>query len=316
MAGFYAVTTGWQRRPDGGAVIAALAMTGERPMPTSVRRLLLCLLAGMALALLAALTLFPTEALVRRALDGLALPDGRRLEFAAARLRPWGLVLDDLVLRRADGVEQLRLSWLRVRPAVLGFLTGRRGFPWNVAAGLCEGRVDLRLAADGPLRELSVRAAGLSLAACLPATAATAPPVGRIGGTAELRLPSDPGRTTSGAGTIVLEDGSWAPPIAALERAVLHVDRGTTQWVLADDVLRIETLDVRGPELAVRARGDVRLRRPLHESLLRLQVELTPMPGLPASLRRLVAGLPQPSRDGARALVLSGPLRAPRLEPP
>ena len=46
---------------------------------------------------------FPTDQVVRQVLSGVPLPDDHAITFLHARLRPWGLILDDAAYRQSDG---------------------------------------------------------------------------------------------------------------------------------------------------------------------------------------------------------------------
>jgi len=273
-------------------------------------RALLFLVVG--LAVLTALAAFPTDALVRRALERLPLPGGQRLEFVSAHLRPWGLRLDGVVLHRGEGLGPLRADWVRVRPALLGLVRGRRGFPWRAAVGICAGRIDLALDAERTGFALVTTFHDLDVAPCLQQFGAGSTWTGRLDGSAQLRFPT--GTAPAGAGELRLRSATWHPPMAWLDDTVFHVDRGLIRWTLAPEVLHLDLLDLRGSEVEILARGETQLRSPLQESQLRLRVELTPMPGMPLQLRQLLRTFPTPA-SGPQVLLVSGPLRAPRVGP-
>lgn len=279
-----------------------------------IRRLVAGLVMLAALFALVLAFVFPTEQLVRRGLAAVPLPPGMSVDFASASLRPWGLQLDGVVLRRFDGSTAFDAPWLRLRPSLLGLFGAKPGFPWTVKAALCDGDVAFDVDDDGATQALDAAWSDLDLGACLQRLGAPAMLAARASGSLLLRQARGEARP-SGNGELAMRDVVWETPFERLERALLHADSAVVRWTLAGERLTFQELDVRGPDLELDAGGDVLLARSLGQAQLRLRVELTPMPGMPPELQRLLAGLPRRA-DGTYAFRLAGTPDVPRLEPP
>jgi type II secretion system protein N len=272
--------------------------------------------AAVAAAVLFAVVLwltFPTDQLVRRALERVPVPDGHVITFQHARLRPWGLVLDDAAYRRSDGQPVIETDWVRIRPSWTSFWRDRLGRPWHVAAGVFGGETDARIDVDGGRRNIDVTWTDIDVGSLLDAVQRDDPLTGRSTGHALLRLPStDP---ASGEGELTLRGATWQPPVEALEDVPLHADTAMLRWSLGDRRLQLSSLDVRGEEVDLTAQGQVRLAQALGASALDLRFTIAPLPGAPLELRRLLDGLPR-RPDGVRDFRLTGTLNAPRIAPP
>ncbi len=256
---------------------------------------------------------FPTDQLVRNLLARVPLPDGHALTFQHARLRPWGLTLDDAAYRRPDGNPLVETEWLRLRPSWTSLWRDRLGRPWHVAAGVFGGSVDGELDAGDAGRTVEMTWADVDVARLLAALQRDDPLAGLMTGRAAVRLPRT--GSASGDGELTLRTASWQPPIAALEDVPLHADRATLRWSLADGRLELSSADLRGEELDLTAQGQIELADgDLGRSVLDLQVTIAPLPGAPLELRRLLDGLPH-RPDGVRDFRLTGTLDAPRVTP-
>lgn len=256
---------------------------------------------------------FPTDQLVRHLLARMPLPDGHALTFQHARLRPWGLVLDDAAYRRPDGSAVLETEWLRLRPSWTSLWGDRLGRPWHVAAGAFGGTVAGRLDAGDSGRSIDVTWTDVDVGRLLVALQRGDSLAGRATGRTALRLArTDP---ASGNGELTLRAASWQAPLDALRHVPLHADSATLRWTLGDGRLDVSRADWRGAELDLTAQGQVRLADDLGRSVLDLRVTIAPLPGAPLALRRLLDGLP-PRPDGVRDFRLTGTLDAPRVAPP
>jgi type II secretion system protein N len=278
-----------------------------------MRTLLRGALAAAALfAVVLGLT-FPTDQLVRWALARLPFPDGHALTFRSARLRPWGLVLDGAAYRRSDGHAVVETDWLRLRPSWTAFLRDRLGRPWHVGAGVFGGMIDARIGADGGGPVIDLSWTDVEVGRLLAALERDDPLSGRSTGSAALRLPV--ADAASGSGEVTLRTAVWQLPFEMLEDVPLHADQATLRWSLAEQRLQVASLDVRGEEIDLTARGQVKLAPALGASALDVHMTVTPLPGIPPGLRHLLDGLPR-RPDGVRDFRLTGTLNAPHIGPP
>lgn len=270
------------------------------------------LAAAVLFGVVLALT-FPTDQVVRRVLAGLPLPDGYALTFQRARLRPWGLVLDGAAYRGRDGQPVVEAAWLRVRPSWTSLWRDRLGRPWHVAAGLFDGEVDARLDLQERGRRADLSWSDIDVASLLAAFQREDPLAGRTTGRAAVHLPA--GSPASGDGELTLREAMWEPPIEALADVPLHAETAEIAWTLGDRRLAITRGDVAGEELDLTAQGQVRLDESFGASALDVRVTITPLPGAPVELRRLLDGLPRRA-DGVHDFRIAGTINAPRIAPP
>ena len=277
-----------------------------------MRRLLLRLAVLAALFALVLWVTFPTDVLVRWALAHAPLPAGRTVEFRTASLRPWGLRLDDVVVREQDGRRVLRLAFLRLRPSWLGLFGPRPGFPWTIGAGICSGEVDATVDDDGTTRTLDAGWSGIDVGLCLPYLTNQVALSGRSGGSARLRVAGGDALPV-GDVAFTLADAAWEPP--RLEDVLIHADAADVALTLGAERLTIERATLRGPELEAEASGGARRARTLGDARLDVHLVIHAMPGLPDGLRRLLDGLPRRA-DGAWDFRLAGTLDVPRVERP
>src|SRR5262245_61655718 len=100
-----------------------------------MRRVLL--FAGAVVAVFTAVLIltFPTDVLMRRAVERLTPAGAPRLVFEHARLRPWGLRLDQVALERPDGSALVDADWLMLRPSLAGLARDWSGRPWRARLG-------------------------------------------------------------------------------------------------------------------------------------------------------------------------------------
>ncbi len=266
----------------------------------------------VALALGLGLAFFPTDRLVRSLVTRLALPAGNTLTFRQAHLRPWGLVLDDLTYRGPDGTVLLPTDWVRLRPSWTALWRDRFGRPWRIAAGVFGGSIDAWIGVDAAGRTLDVRWTDLDVGSVLDTLGRHDPLAGRTDGHAAVQVPA--AGAARGSGEIALRAAAWRPPIPTLEEIDLHADTATARWSLAERRLALAALDLAGPEMELAMRGQVDLAPNLGASALDVEVAITPMPGAPRALRRLVERLPRDAA-GATAFRVTGTLDAPEAGP-
>jgi type II secretion system protein N len=256
---------------------------------------------------------FPTDDLVRWVLARVPVPEGYLLTFQRARLRPWGLVLDDAAYRHGDGTPVIETEWLRFRPSWTAFWSDRLGRPWHVTAGVFGGTIDGQIATEPAAQLVDVSWTDVDVAGLLAAIQREGLLTGRSTGHATLRLPvSDP---ASGAGDFTLRSAAWQPTLAALEDVPIHADRATVRWTLADGRVQLSSFDVRGQEVDLTAQGTLRLEHAIGDSAVDLRMTIAPQPGIPRELGRLLDGLPK-RPDGVHDFLVTGTIDAPHISAP
>jgi type II secretion system protein N len=256
---------------------------------------------------------FPTDELVRWVLAHVPVPQGYVLTFQRARLRPWGLVLDDAAYRHDDGKPVVETRWLRFRPSWTAFWSDRLGRPWHVAAGVFGGTIDGTITAEPAAQLVDVSWTDVDVAGLLAAIQREGLLTGRSTGHASLRLPlSDP---ASGEGDFTLRAAAWQPPLEALQDVPIHADRASVRWTLADGRVQLSSLDVRGEEVDLTAQGTLRLEQAIGASRVDLRMTIAPLPGIPPELRRLLDGLPKRA-DGVHDFLVTGTIDAPHVSAP
>jgi type II secretion system protein N len=255
---------------------------------------------------------FPTDALVR-ALVARVTPAGTApIEFARARLRPTGIRLDDVVVRRADGRELVRVEQATLRPSLCGLLRDGTGRPWRAVVAACGGAVDADLAADGAGQVLILAWHAVDLARC-PALAMTGEAVAGIAeGTARLSLA--PATGTVGIGHLRIRDAAWGTGGRIPGLATLHADAAEVDWSLGAGRVLLDRIDLHGPELSATGSGALALAGTLRRTGLDVALAITPGPAATQTVRDILGGLPPAEGDAAaRVLALGGTLGAPRL---
>jgi type II secretion system protein N len=273
------------------------------------RRLVLAAaIAGSVFAAVLALT-FPTDAIVRSVVARISAPGSLAFVFERARLRPWGLRLEQVALRGADGAMLADAEWLTLRPSLTGFLRDRTGRPWRAAAGACAGTVGAVADGNGTGHVVSLTWKDVDLAHC-PAFALLGETVaGLLEGTAQLR-----GMPPAGEGELVVRSGLWKGAgglVPGVE--VLHVDPAALRWTLGDGRLTLTAITVEGPDVHATGSGTVRLASALRESALDLKLTVVAAPEAPPALHDLLARLPPAPEGGdARRLDVGGTIDAPR----
>jgi type II secretion system protein N len=265
--------------------------------------------AGVLFAVVLAAT-FPTDALVRRVLAGVTPPGSLSLDFERAKLRPWGLVLERVALKSADGLPLLAADWIRVRPSLLGFLTGRTGRPWRLVAAGCGGSLQAQLAGDQRGSALTLDWRDLDLARCSPLTLDAVS--GQSEGRASLLLP--PGARPTGDGSVNVRSARLYLPGRGLPIDTLHADPAFVRWSLGNGRLTLATIEIHGSELKATGSGMLRLAGYFPRSAVDLRLTVTPGASAPPHFRDLLLNLPPAAGEpGARRLVVVGTVDNPRL---
>jgi type II secretion system protein N len=249
--------------------------------------------AATALVFAASLAvLFPTDAVVRRTLARGTPPGWPAVVFREARLRPSGLVLDDVTLRDTTGAEILHAERVRWRPSYLSLLRGADGLPWHVEAAACNGTGEATVGLEGGDTTVALTWYDADLAACPPLRIAGGALRGRAQGTARLRLA--PGGPPVGSGDVELRAAVWrgAGPFA------LRAEAASVRWRLETGRVVLEALDLRGPDITVTGTGEVRLADPIGESDLELNLAYTFAAFVTAQPLRVAGTLSRPRRVG------------------
>jgi type II secretion system protein N len=221
--------------------------------------------------------LFPTDALVRRALSRAAESGWPAVVFERAAFRPGGLVLDGVTLRDPTGAPRLAARRIRLRPSLRGLLRDGSGRPWTIEAEVCDGRGVASVAGDGRATDVTLSWEDADLTVCPPLEIAGGALAGRARGSARLRL--DPAAPPAGTGDVELRAAVWRGR-GLLAR--LHASSASLRWRLSDGRLTLEAFDLRGPEVLATGSGEVRLAEPLPASDLDLELTLAWGAGGPA----------------------------------
>jgi type II secretion system protein N len=230
--------------------------------------------------------LFPTDALVRRAL---VRPGWPPIAFESAHVRPGGIRLDDVRILDATGRAYLRAETLRLHPSLSGLVAGRHGLPWTIDGTVCGGRLDATVTAEGVGTAVGVTWRDADLGQCPPLAIAGGALTGRADGTARLRLA--PGRGVEGEGTVAIARASWKGPNLF---ARLFTDSAAVRWRLTAGRLALEGIDVRAPSLAIYGAGEVRLAEPVDASALDLKLTMASAPGAAGNPLSIDGTLAQP----------------------
>jgi type II secretion system protein N len=260
--------------------------------------------------LVGALT-FPTDAVVRAVLERAPLPDGMQLTFASAHLRPNGLRLDDVHVVRRGGRSAIDAEWLRLWPSLWGFWRDGTGRPWAIAAGACQGTIDVKIGAESRRTPVTVELEHVELGTCLPYVLPQADAYGRLDGTMTVRIAAtDPPMSD---GTLELRGAAWAPG-GPLGDVRLHADAGTVTWQLVERRLELTKIETSSSDFQATGSGLVRFVTPVDDSVIDLRITITPGATMPEVLRRYFDAVPgtRPDAQGVRTLRIQGPLRDPR----
>jgi hypothetical protein len=239
-----------------------------------------------------------------RTLLGRAGGAAAAVDFRRASLRPWGVVLDDVDIRRPAPAPPLHAEWVRVRPSLLAFLHDPAGRPWHVAVAACEGTGEAVVAADDTV---SVTWRDVRVDRCPGLDAASQGITGASDGSATIR----PGATEPLAdGTITFHHVLWKPPgITVPGLDGLHADTASLRWTVGSKEVALDDVTLDGPDVNARGRGTVGRV----DGALSLRLVVTAPPASPPTARRLLQLLP-PAPDGAgRLLVVEGTIETPHV---
>lgn len=256
---------------------------------------------------------FPTDTVIRWVLDRVVPPGTQVITFSSARLRPWGIVFNDLLVRSPEGRDVLAATYFRFRPSWLAFLRDPLGRPWHIVAETCLGSIEGTLDLQNNVREFDLEWERVDLATCLPMAGVRWPISGRATGTARLVLPAT--AAAEGEGEIQLEHAAWEPPLPQFEDLPLRADTAGLRWTLKDQRLVVADVAAGGPDLDLKAQGDIRLAQSFEQSPIKFRVTITPKPGAPPHLAKLLDNLPR-GANGTRDFVIVGTVNVPELARP
>jgi type II secretion system protein N len=276
-----------------------------------MRRLGVAALVLGVFGLVGALT-FPTDTVVRALLDRVPLPDRATLTFAAAALRWNGLRLEQVRLAHPQEDRAFDADWLRLRPSLLGFWRDGTGRPWTVAAGTCQGTIEVGVGAEPRATPIEVSFEHVELAACLPFVMPQVQAYGRVDGTVRVRLGTvDPPQSD---GVLQIRGAAWTPG-GPLEGVPLRADAGALEWRLAEHRLEITKLEATSKDFTATGSGLVRLVDSVDDSVIDLRVTVTPGKTMPPLLRRYFDAIPgePPNARDVRTFRVQGTLRDPRV---
>jgi type II secretion system protein N len=114
----------------------------------------------------------------------------------------------------------------------------------------------------------------------------------------------------NGDGRLNLEEGSMELPVPMFGMNDLAFQSVRIIFSLKEGLLSLKDSELTGPVFSGRVSGDIRLRKPLEQSILHLSARLTPGSGLAGGDR----SVPLPAgRDGLMGARVEGTLRNPRV---
>ena len=221
---------------------------------------------------------FPTDALVRAALDRMPLPDRLQLTFEAAHLRPNGLRLEQVHVVRPNGQPAFDAEWVRLWPSLWGLWRDRTGRPWTIAASTCQGTIEVEIGVEPRRTPITVSLEHVEIASCLPYVLPQVEANGRVDGRVR-----------------VVVGGSDRPA--------------------SEGRLELTSLDATSSDFDAQGTGVARLLAGLDDSVLDLRVAMTPGRTMAPRLRRYLDAIvgPAPATRGTRTFRIQGTLRDPRL---
>jgi type II secretion system protein N len=255
----------------------------------------------------------PVGAVVRWALARSGL-DASALSFESARLRWNGIVLEEVALDTGLG-GPLELPWLRVAPSLAGLLGGGDGLPATGAGRLCGGWLDGRAESAPTGHRISGVWTDVDLAECANGLGVPGDLSGLLQGRLDLTV--EPGGDRHGTGIVRLRDVDWRAP-GVPRHVPTRADTGELQWDVDGRTATVRRFELQNDELDASIEGTVLLAAPLVESVLALELTISPRSAMPQAHRDFLASLPggPPDRRGARRFRVRGRLGAPVLERP
>jgi type II secretion system protein N len=273
-----------------------------------IRRILVRFALAAAVFGVAVWLMFPTDAVVRWTLERVTPPGGPALFFRTAHVRPWGLRLDGVALRRPDASVVAAVDRLTIRPSLAGLLHGRSGRPWRATADACGGALDATIDRDAEGDAVRATWRDVDVSRCAWLSLVAAGIAGIAGGDATLRLARG-----TGDGHVAVRDARWTG-IATIVPAIpaVRVDTGTVAWSLAEGRLGLTTIEAHGPDVEARGAGTLQLAAPIVASQLDVALAIAPGRAAPPALRALIAGLPgAPSGGAEHRIAVRGRVDAP-----
>jgi type II secretion system protein N len=273
------------------------------------RTLTVVALAGIVFGTVLALT-FPTDPVVRWVVSRVTPPGTTALVFARARLRPWGLRLEEVALRRPDGSAIASADSVTIRPSLAGFLRDWSGRPWHARVASCGGTLDALVERDAAGDLVTLAWKDIDVGHCPALPLADQGLAGLADGNARLR-PSP----RAADGDVHLRAVSWTGAWGGAPPAVLlRAEPASVRWSLAEDRLALSDIAVAGPDLEIRGAGTMRLAESVGQSLLDLDLTVAPGKDASPALRSFIDHLPPGAGAGMpRHVAVTGTAFMPQI---
>jgi type II secretion system protein N len=299
------------------AALASARTAAQRLVPAARAPLLLYAAFTAILFVVFLVATFPHDLLVRRILSE-ALPRTLAVDLRGSSVG-WGLAasIDDLRLLQSAGDPKapvLAVEGLRVAPSLLGLLTGSP-YPLRTSARLYGGTLQATLDTRPASLDIDARLTDLDLGRYvgLPAFAEGVLR-GRVNTAVTLRGDADRPNTLDG--TVAFSASQLAAEglkVRGLTLPDLHFSQAQVGGTVTKGRLTITELRGAGEEVSVAGEGSVLLRMPLTNSVLNLDLTLTPAANAPEGLKLALNLLPgSTDAAGARTVHLAGTIGQPR----
>lgn len=270
---------------------------------------------GIALFLCLTVYRIPTEKLLQRGVhrftEGKVILNAEKI----SPTFPPGYRLENVdywILLTGDSYKN-HLKLLNIYPNYLGLLEGY--FPVTMKGLLPRGRFEieagtsvLKGSKDGFVAFKTYDAYLDDLAFLKPLTGRTVK--GKMKGDVNLRGDFTDYTRMQGDGRLSLEEGSLESPVQFLGLQEIPFQNLQISFAVKEGVLSLKDVELAGPVFSGRISGDIRLRKPLEQSLLHLTARLTPGSGLPDNGQTTsFAG----GKEGTMVVRMEGILRRPQV---
>ena len=269
-----------------------------------------------AVFIVALVTTFPHETLVREGLRHATAGSPTQIDFASLRYQPLlGYEVADLrIVPDTAQSFQLQVDALHAKPAILSLLIPGQRNAVELDLAIFGGQMEATVA--GNPDDFAVVVVGQNLKLD-EATRGAFPPPGRVSGTAALDLAaqsSDGGRTLEGTLALRAQDIALRDMMAqGFKIPDLSFEALELEAAADGDTIHVRKLVATGNEVSIRATGKIKLHRSWKRSSLDLRFELNISPDAPAGLRMIPRLLPK-RKDGESFYDVRGTLARPRLQ--